>query len=78
MSSPDVLIIGAGLAGLSVAWHLAPTHRVLVVDQGAQPGAEATAQNAGMVRRLVEDPVERAIATGLPEVLAQAEARRGM
>ncbi|MBK7760669.1 MAG: FAD-binding oxidoreductase [Deltaproteobacteria bacterium] len=70
MSSPDVLIIGAGLAGLSVAWHLAPTHRVLVVDQGAQPGAEATAQNAGMVRRLVEDPVERAIATRSGEAFA--------
>ncbi|MCK6523767.1 FAD-binding oxidoreductase [Myxococcota bacterium] len=70
MSSPDVLIIGAGLAGLSVAWHLAPSARVLVVDQGAQPGAEATAQNAGMVRRLVEDPVERAIATRAAEAFA--------
>lgn len=60
--SPDVIVVGAGLAGLSVAWHLAPHRRVLVVEQGRQPGAEASAQNAGMVRRMGEDPYERALA----------------
>ncbi len=58
----DVIVVGAGLAGLSVAWHLAPTARVLVLDQGSGPGEEASAQNAGMVRRLGEDPFERALA----------------
>lgn len=60
--APDVVVVGGGLAGLSVAWHLCRDHRVLVLEQGAQPGAEASAQNAGMVRRLGEDPHERALA----------------
>ena len=62
LTTPDVLVVGAGLAGCSVAWHLAPRARVLVLEQGVQPGAEASAQNAGMVRRLGEDPYERALA----------------
>ena len=62
MSTPEVVVVGAGLAGGSVAWHLAGKARVTVLDQGAQPGTEATAQNAGMVRTLGEDPYERALA----------------
>jgi len=31
----DVLIVGSGLAGLSAALHLAPTHRVAVLTKGA-------------------------------------------
>lgn len=58
----DVIVVGAGLAGASVAWHLAPHARVLLLEQGRSTGAEATAQNAGMVRVLGEDPVERALA----------------
>ena len=67
---PRVLIVGAGLAGCATAWHLAPDHDVLVVDQGSDPGAEATAQNAGMVRRLGEDPAERALALRTHDFLA--------
>ena len=57
-----VIIVGAGLAGASVAWHLAPYADVVLVDAAAQPGTEATSQNAGMVRRMGEDPYERALA----------------
>ena len=59
MERVDTLIVGAGLAGCSLAWHL--REPVLMLEQGSAPGAEATAQNAGMVRRLSEDPVERAL-----------------
>lgn len=59
---PDVIVVGAGLAGASVAMHLAATHRVLVLDQHEQPAAEASGQNSGMIRRLGEDPAERALA----------------
>lgn len=62
MAQPDIVVVGAGLAGLATAWHLAPHARVLVVDQAQQPGAEASSQNAGMVRRLGDDPFERALA----------------
>ena len=58
----DTIIVGAGLAGCSVAWHLAPHSRVVVLDQAEQPGTEASSQNAGMIRRLGEDPYERALA----------------
>ena len=57
----EVVIVGAGLAGLSLGYHLAPHRRVLVVDRGVA-GAEASSQNAGMIRELVEDPVDRALA----------------
>ncbi len=57
-----VVVIGGGIAGLSVAWQLAADHDVIVLEQNGQPGAEATAQNAGMVRRLIHDPYERRLA----------------
>jgi glycine/D-amino acid oxidase-like deaminating enzyme len=61
MHQADVVIIGAGLAGLATAWHLSGRRRVWLVDQG-EPGQESSALGVGMVRRLVDDPVERALA----------------
>jgi L-aspartate oxidase len=41
----DVLIVGSGLAGLSAALHLAPTHRVAVLTKrGVSDGSSAWAQ----------------------------------
>lgn len=65
-----VVVIGAGLAGCSVAWHLASACEVLILEQASQPGAEASSQNAGMVRRLGEDPYERALAMRTAAFLA--------
>lgn len=65
----DVVVVGAGLAGVSVAWWLRHTGSVLVLDQAEQPGAEASSQNAGMVRRLGEDPYERTLAVRVWEHL---------
>jgi D-arginine dehydrogenase len=59
---PHILVVGGGLAGCSVAWHLASEARVTVLEQGAGPGLEASAQNAGIVRLVGEDPLERALA----------------
>jgi D-arginine dehydrogenase len=61
-SSVDVLVVGGGLAGLSVAWHLPSDLQVRVLERASQPGTEAASQNAGMLRRTGEDPVERALA----------------
>ncbi|MFT5681985.1 MAG: glycine/D-amino acid oxidase-like deaminating enzyme [Myxococcota bacterium] len=63
------VIIGAGLAGCSVGWHLRGED-VLVLEQAEQPGAEASSQNAGMIRRLGEDPYERALAIRTAAFLA--------
>lgn len=58
----EVIVVGAGLAGASVAWHLAPHARVLLLERAPSPGEEASAQNAAMLRTLGEDPHERALA----------------
>jgi len=63
MSNPDILILGGGLAGLAVAHALGGRGlRVRLVEQGPQLGAEASAQNAAMARRLVLSAPERALA----------------
>ena len=62
-STVDIVVVGAGIIGASVAWHLSQGGRdVLLLEQGDQPGAEASAQNAGMVRRLAGHEVERYLA----------------
>jgi D-arginine dehydrogenase len=54
--------VGGGLAGLSLAWHLDDHWDVQILERATQPGSEASSQNAGMLRRTGEDPVERALA----------------
>jgi len=62
MESADVIVVGAGLAGLSTAWHLPAEWRVIVVEQGQHPAMEASAQNSGLLRRMDLEPAERALA----------------
>jgi len=62
MDSVDVIVVGGGIIGASVAWHLADAHRVCVLEQGQSPGREATSQNAGLIRRMGAEPAERALA----------------
>nr|HRL54529.1 FAD-dependent oxidoreductase [Acidovorax temperans] len=51
----DVLIVGSGLAGLSAALHLAPTHRVAVITKrGLQDGSSGWAQG-GIAAVLADD-----------------------
>lgn len=69
MDRAEVVVVGAGLAGASVAWWLAREAGVLLLEQGGAAGGEATAQNAGMLRRLVREPVERALACRAVEIL---------
>ena len=71
-TTADVVVIGAGVAGTSAAWHLSRRFgRVLVLEQAEQPGAEASAQNAGMVRRLAGHEVERHLAIRTHRFLEQ-------
>lgn len=48
---PDVVVVGAGLWGLSVAWHLAGRHgaKVRLIDRRNAAGLETSAQSAGQI-----------------------------
>ena len=56
-SSADVVVIGAGVSGLSSAYFLARAGRdVVVVDKGIV-GGEASGRNGGMVSERVDEPL---------------------
>ncbi|WP_285276245.1 NAD(P)/FAD-dependent oxidoreductase [Halopseudomonas bauzanensis] len=49
--SRNILVLGAGMVGVSVAWHLARRgHRVTLVDR-REPGRETSFGNAGIIQR---------------------------
>lgn len=66
----DVIVVGAGLAGLATAWHLRRYARVLVVDRAPAPATESSDHSAAIVRRTGEDPVERTLVLRTVEWLA--------
>lgn len=57
--SADVAIIGAGMAGASVAYELAEEADVVVVEAEEQPGYHATGRSAALWARLYGHPVMR-------------------
>jgi D-arginine dehydrogenase len=63
MQSTDVLIIGAGMAGASAAYFLAPHRRVVVLEREAQPGYHATGRSAAMYSETYGNATVRAITT---------------
>ena len=44
----DIIILGAGMAGASIAAELAPQRKVLLVEVEDQPGRHATGRSAAM------------------------------
>jgi D-arginine dehydrogenase len=44
----DVAIVGAGIAGASAAYFLAPTARIVVLEREAQPGYHSTGRSAAL------------------------------
>ena len=48
MKYADVIVLGAGMAGASVAAELAPDRRVLLLEVEEQPGLHATGRSAAM------------------------------
>lgn len=42
----DVIVIGAGIAGASLAWHLAPRAKVLLLERETSPGYHTTGRSA--------------------------------
>ncbi len=77
----DILIVGAGLAGASTAYHLARTsdREVLIIDKEATPGEHSSGRNASYIREYMEEPALQALATEGAAVLRRgtlAEYRR--
>ncbi|MDP2369123.1 NAD(P)/FAD-dependent oxidoreductase [Rhodoferax sp.] len=63
MQTADVLIIGAGMAGASAAYFLAPHARVVVLERESQPGYHATGRSAAMYAESYGNATVRALTT---------------
>jgi D-arginine dehydrogenase len=57
----DVVIVGAGIAGASLAWHLAEQCSVLLVEREVQPGLHSTGRSAAMFMETYGSPQARAL-----------------
>ena len=57
----DVAIVGAGIAGTSLACWLAPHARVVIVEREDQPGVHATGRSAAMFMESYGPPQVRAL-----------------
>lgn len=62
MEQAEVLVLGAGMAGCSVAFHASPFASVTILEANPQPAMEGAAQNAGLIRRMDAEPCDRALA----------------
>ncbi|MFQ5489445.1 MAG: NAD(P)/FAD-dependent oxidoreductase [Phycisphaerae bacterium] len=73
----NFVIVGAGLAGASTAYHLRrrhqPSPRVLLLEKEATPGAHSSGRNAAMIRRHVDDPAIGAMTEPGADRLAQGQ-----
>ena len=57
----DVAIIGAGMAGASLAYELAPHMRVLMLERESQPGYHTTGRSAALFSEVYGNDVVRAL-----------------
>ena len=57
----DLVIVGAGIAGASLAWRLAARRRVLLLEREPQPGMHATGRSAAMFMESYGPPQVRAL-----------------
>lgn len=57
----DAIVIGAGIAGASVAAFLAPNARVVLLEREAQPGMHTTGRSAAMFEETYGPPQVRAL-----------------
>ena len=77
MITTDFIVIGGGIAGAAVGWHLAPFGRVVVLESETQPGLHSTGRSAAMYDPAYGNATIRALtaasrgfleASGLPGV----------
>ena len=57
----DVVIVGAGMAGASLAWHLAPHRKVLLLERESQPGYHSTGRSAATLHFSYGNPTIRGV-----------------
>ena len=57
----DVVVIGAGIAGASAAWHLVEHATVAIFEQEDQPGVHATGRSAALFTETFGPPPVRAL-----------------
>jgi D-arginine dehydrogenase len=57
----DLLIVGAGIAGASLAWRIAGHRSVLLLEREAQPGYHSTGRSAAMFMESYGPPGVRAL-----------------
>jgi D-arginine dehydrogenase len=60
----DVIIIGAGIAGASIAGNLAPHLRVVVLEAESQPGYHTSGRSAALYSEIYGNAIVRALSTG--------------
>jgi D-arginine dehydrogenase len=63
MQTTDVLIIGAGMAGASTAYFLAPHAKVVLLERESQPGYHSTGRSAALYSETYGNATVRAITT---------------
>ncbi|AWK84976.1 NAD(P)/FAD-dependent oxidoreductase [Azospirillum thermophilum] len=77
-ATADVVIVGGGILGLSIAWHLTrrDTRRVLLLERNA-PAASATSRAAALLTRARSDRATAALVRRTYDAIAELEAELG-
>lgn len=76
----DVLIVGAGVIGLSTAWHIKnnnPSLSVLVIDHNAAPAQGETAKSVAAVRDCFTSEVNRLLSKSTIEFYKHMQSSQG-
>ena len=70
----DLIVIGAGIVGASVAYHAAPNARVVVLEREPQPGMHSTGRSAALFLEGYGPPQVRALTRASRAFLQQPPA----
>lgn len=77
MTQCDVIVVGAGMAGASVAAELASSSSVVLLEREDQPGYHSTGRSAALFTRAYGPPVIRALTRASEAFLRGEDAANG-